>query len=647
MFVDEIISDNIKKAFKELFGLDLSQVGVEHPQNPLWGDYSTNVALVTAKSLARAPAILAKEVLQWLQSENLQEYFENISVAGPGFINFTLSKNYLLSQASLVLKESQNFGASTIGDGKKIALEHSNVNPNKAAHIGHLRNAVIGQFLERVYKFIGYDVGVQYYSNDLGVQVSTSLLGMEKLGGGVLDPTKYKKFDHYAWDVYAKISQMVDADPALKKELEDLIIKLDNRDPEISQKQSELSKKILKDNLSTFSSLDINYDLIVYESSIKDMLMWEEAFEILKSNENVYLATEGDSKGCWLVKMGKVGTKSTDEDKEGIKVEEDKIIVRSNGIPTYTGKDIAYHMWKFGLLHVDFKYHKVLLVHQDKDLYETDTQGVSKVSFSNSDIVMDVIDVRQTYAIDAVKKALEYLGHKEQSKNLIHINYGHVYLSNKTAIKLGYSNEEDAKKQMAMSGRKGVGVKVDDFIVMVEESLKNSFGDFPNVKDVRNAVIKFDILRYDTFQDIVFDIDNALNIKGFTGPYIQYTHARASSLLEKAGYMINNESLNCMIGKYIYKYRKVEINDSAQEVLKVIYKFPEVVIQSAKQYAPNLVCVYLYDLCQKFNSFYNDSPILNAETPDLKEFRLFLTVATKQVIKNGLYLLGINAVDRM
>ena len=642
MFIDEVISDNIKKAFNDLYGLDLSQVGVEHPQNPLWGDYSTNVALVTAKNFDKQPFTLAKEVLLWLQNADLQDYFEDISVAGPGFINFTLSNSYLLSQLLLVLKEAQDFGAGNIGSGKKIALEHSNVNPNKAAHIGHLRNAVIGQFLERAYEFVGYDVKVQYYSNDLGVQVSTLLLGMEELNLG-FDSAQYKKFDHYAWDIYAKISQMIDNDTHLKKKLADLIVKLDNRDNEISQKQSELSKKILKDNLATFSSLGIDYDLIVYESSIKDMLMWEETFEILKKNERVYLATEGDSKGCWLVKMSDSSRATLNSEESVNRIEEDKIIVRSNGVPTYTGKDIAYHMWKFGLLNKDFKYNKVILTSQGKDLYETVVVGYDKKDFSASDIVMDVIDVKQTYAIDAVKKTLGYLGYKEQSCNLIHINYGHVYLSNNTAVKLGYSLEEDDRGQIAMSGRKGVGVKIDDFIEMVEESLKSRFGDFPNIKDVRNAVIKFDMLRYDTFQDIVFDVDDALSVKGFTGPYIQYTHARTNSLLEKARYIIDDESLDYTVKRF----KKLEINSSAQDVLKVVYKFPEVVMQSAKQYAPNLMCVYLYDLCQKFNSFYNDSPILNAETPDIKDFRLFLTASVKQVIKNGLYLLGVNAVDRM
>ncbi len=635
MEVVEQIQTRLKKAVRELYGVELTEIGVEHPQNPLWGDYSSNVALINAKKVGKNPIDMAKELAENLMDLSSGNAFNKIQVAGPGFINFSLSNSYYLSQMDRVIKETDDFGKAVIGQGKKIALEHSNVNPNKAAHIGHLRNAVIGQFVERVYEFIGYNVVVQYYANDLGVQVSTSLLGTKKLSN-VIDKTKYKKFDHYMWDVYSKISQQIDTDEKLKEELNLMMAKLDARDPSISKEQEEVSKRVLKDNMETFSRLGIDYDLIVYESAIKDTLMWEETFIKLRKNTNVYLATEGTSVGCWLVKM------STKEDKEASGIEEDKIIVRSNGIPTYTGKDIAYHMWKFGLLEVDFKYNLISKDSQGKTLYDTDIKGDSSISFADSNIVIDVIDVRQTYAIDAVRKSLEYLGFKEQSDNLIHVNYGHVYLSRKTALFLGY-DVSDEVGQVAMSGRKGIGIKIDDFIDMVDKSLSDAHGNFPNAKDIRNSAIKFDILRYDTFQDVVFDIDNALNFKGFTGPYVQYTHARASSLLEKAGYAVQTDSLDCLLKKF----SDLILGDSTISVLQSLYIFPEIVLESAKNYAPNTMCVYLYDLCQKFNSFYNDSPIINAETSELKEFRLLLTASTKQVIKNGLYLLGITAVDKM
>lgn len=638
MDVALLIKEKLKQIAQNLYQLDITDVGVEHPQNPLWGDYSSNIALINAKAVGKQPVVMAKELVAVLVDAFPEGFFSKISVAGPGFINFSLSQQFYLKSMFKILAEAEDFGKANVGQGIRVALEHSNVNPNKAAHVGHLRNAVIGQFIERSYEFLGYDVTVQYYANDLGVQVSTSLLGVKKLGD-LFDVTKYKKFDHYMWDVYAKISQALETDESLKLELANLMAKLDARDPSVAKEQAELSKKVLKDNMTTFSLLGIDYDLVVYESSIKDMLMWEKAFEKLKNNKNIYFATEGNSKGCWLVRMP---SQNNSGDKKPLDIEEDKIIVRSNGIPTYTGKDIAYHMWKFGLLDMDFKYNKVSQNTQRKSLYETSDQGDTLNKFTNCDMVIDVIDVRQTYAIDAVKKSLAYLGYQEQSDKLKHINYGHVYLSVKTAISLGYDIPKESD-QIAMSGRKGVGIKIDDFIDMVDASLKETHGDFPNAKDVRNSAIKFDILRYDTFQDVVFDIESALNFKGFTGPYIQYTHARANSLLEKAGYTINSSDFDYLQKKLA----DLALGNSALTVLQSLYRFPEVIIESANNYAPNALCQYLYDLCQKFNSFYNDSPIINAETPELKEFRLLLTASTRQIIKTGLYLLGITAVDRM
>jgi len=639
MEITELLKSNIRKVVKNLYDLDLTEVGLEHPQNPTWGDYSSNVALVHAKQIGKAPYIVAKELVDGLTKSEVAEKIECIDSAGPGFINFKLARQYHIKTMGDILLQGDAFGSSGVGKGLRVALEHSNVNPNKAAHIGHLRNAVIGQFLERVYEFIGYDVKVQYYANDLGVQVTTSLLGLKELGGSY-EVSNYPKYDHYMWDIYAAISNRISTDLKLKDQLDKLLVDLDSREPKISQEQKELSRKVLKDNIATFADLGITYDLIVYESTIKDMQMWEKTFNILKDNKNVYLATSGKSTGCWLVRMLDSADKKGVNDNEDI--EEDKIIVRSNGIPTYTGKDIAYHMWKFGLLERDFMYTLVNQSHQIAKLYETSLEGDTKDCFTPSNIVIDVIDVKQTYAIDAVRKSLEYLGYITQANNLIHVNYGHVYLSKSTALSLGYDIPE-GEDRIAMSGRKGLGVKIDDFVSMVDSRLRQDHGDFPNLTHVRNSAIKFDMLRYDTFQDVVFDIDSALNFKGFTGPYIQYTHARANSLLDKSGYSVNsNDSTNLK-----ERISDLALGASEQEVLKALYRFPEVVLESAKKYAPNLVCNYLYDLCQKFNSFYNDSPIISAQPAVLKEFRLALTSATKQVVKTGLYLLGVTAVDRM
>lgn len=636
MEITELLKFNIRKVVSSLYGLDIVEVGLEHPQNPTWGDYSSNVALMHAKKIGKAPYVIAKELVEELTKSEITEKVERIESAGPGFINFKLARQYHIKIMLDILLQGDAFGSSDVGKGLRVALEHSNVNPNKAAHIGHLRNAVIGQFLERVYEFIGYDVKVQYYANDLGVQVSTSLLGLKELGSSY-SATGYPKYDHYMWDIYADISSRIAADPKLKEKLDKMLIDLDSREPKISQEQEELSRKVLKDNIATFANLEIAYDLIVYESTIKDMQMWEKTFSILKGNKNVYLATSGKSAGCWLVRMYDSVSEDTLEN-----VERDKIIVRSNGIPTYTGKDIAYHMWKFGLLGCDFMYTLVNQSFQNTNLYETSLEGYQNDFFTLSNMVINVIDVKQTYAIDAVRKSLEYLGYITQSNNLIHVNYGHVYLSRSTAISLGYKVLE-GEDRIAMSGRKGLGVKIDDFITMVDNRLREDHGDFPNLAHVRNSVIKFDMLRYDTFQDVVFDIDSALNFKGFTGPYIQYTHARANSLLDRAGYAPKSADF---VGLE-KRFANLDLGQSEVQLLTALYKFPEVIFESATKYAPNLVCNYLYDLCQKFNSFYNDSPIISAQPATLKEFRLALTSATKQVVKTGLYLLGVTAVDRM
>ncbi|MBU0649764.1 arginine--tRNA ligase, partial [Patescibacteria group bacterium] len=443
--VTTLIKDQLQKAIRALYGVELDAIEVEHPQNPAWGDYASNVALINAKQLGKAAPVLAEELIAYLTKTLPKETFNSVSAAGPGFINFTLTRSFYLQKMFRVLTEKSDFGRTDLGHGKRVTLEHSNVNPNKAAHIGHMRNAVIGQFLERAYKFIGYDVTVQYYANDLGVQVSTSLLGVKKLADKY-NEKNYRKFDHYMWDIYAKISSLLENDPALKQELAKQMLKLEEREPQISKEQDLLAKKVLQDNLQTFASLDIDYDLIIFESCIKDMKMWEKTFEQLKGNENIYLATTGASQGCWLLRMaGKEGSPG---------IEKDKIIVRANGIPTYTAKDIAYHMWKFGLLAEDFEYKISSLGQQSRPLYETSIQGNVEKAFTPSELVLDVIDVRQTYAIDAVRAALVYLGYDQQAANLIHINYGHVYLSKDTATKLGYESAENTG-QIAMSGRKG------------------------------------------------------------------------------------------------------------------------------------------------------------------------------------------------
>ncbi len=643
MEISSLIQQKIKEAVKDEYSLGVEDVMVEHPENEAFGDYATNVALELAKSLKQSPMTIAKSICYRLGAESMTfscngseaPIFSNIEVAIPGFINFKLSDLWLQNVLHEASGGSVGYGSQASEQGNRVALEHSNVNPNKAAHIGHLRNACIGQFVERVYEFLGYDVEVQYYCNDVGVQVATSSMGVDKVKD--ISPSSYDKYDHYAWDVYAKMETLIGENEDLKKERENLLMKLDDPDSVEFKRQKELAKKILVEQLKTFQNLGFNYDVVVNESDIIASKIWEKAFGLLKKNENVYLASEGPSKGCWLVKMGQDGEKDDRAEKKAPEeVEVDKIIVRSNGVATYTGKDIAYHMWKFGLLGVDFSYEKFDYGTQVKPLWSTSSRkSTEKISFTGVDVVLDVIDVRQTYAMEAVKKSLMYLGYKDKAEKMTHINYGFAYLSPATAKRLGIDTS-DNKSQYAMSGRKGWVIKIDDFINMVDDKIMSEHGISPVLKDVRNGAIKFEMLKYNTFQDIVFDLDTALNIKGFSGPYIQYTYARTSSIIEKSTYV--------GVGDYIYH---PNLEDKEREVLRCLYKFPEIVERSAASFAPNLVCNYLFELCQHYNQLYNDLPILNAPEESQRGFRIQLSFGVKQILKSGLFLLGINAPDRM
>lgn len=655
MNIRKLIIDEVKNAVKKLYNIDLPEVFVEHPENEDFGDYATNVPLELASVLKQSPMQIAKNICYEISdkepsfTEGAKNYkiFENIEMAPPGFINLKLSKEWLQVLLLKFSNDTYDYEVRNVGNGKRIALEHSNVNPNKAAHVGHLRNACIGQFIEHIYEFMGYNVEVQYYSNDLGVQVATSSMGTDKIKD--ISTKDYKKFDHYMWDVYSKMTGLIAEDPMLKKEFDELLVKIDDQTSQEFKRQKELAQKVLFDNLKTFQKLGFDYDVVIYESDIAALKLWEKAFGLLKQNENFYFSEEGVSKGCWLVKISDKDVSSVVKD--GKTIEEDKIIVRSNGVATYTGKDIAYHMWKYGLLGIDFKYVKLEAETQVKDLWATSSDpqtSDSKISFSNVDKVFDVIDIKQTYAINVVKQSLEYLGYEEQAKNMVHVNYGFVYLSPSTAKMLGI-DISDGKNQYGMSGRKGWGIKIDDFVDMVDEKLEAEHGSFTTLSDVRNGAIKFEMLKYNTFQDLVFDLDQALNIKGFSGPYLQYTFARANSVLMKAGLTNEQISKNAETSDLIAltTSSKVLLDPKELSILRCIYRFPEIIERAALEFAPNALCAFLFELSQRFNLFYNDLSILNSETNDIKNFRLLLTLSVSNVLRVGLGLLGINAPEKM
>ena len=650
------IQDLISLGLKDVYDLEVApeDIFVESPENEMWGDYSSNIAMVLAKSLKQSPLDIAKKLsyrvgelsYSCIDPEFQTAFFEAVTFAQPGFINFKLSQAWLLNLLKRVIVTKDAYGSGSFGNNKHVALEHSNVNPNKAPHIGHLRNAVIGDFIKNIYEFLGYKVNVQYYSNDVGVQVATSYLGSKVLTE--IKKSEYPRVDYYAWDIYSDISEQLLTSNDLKLRLGEILEVLEDPNNQVSKDVALFADEILVAQLRTFTGLDITYDIVIHERDIVYLKMWEETFEILKKNPNVYFATEGKSKGCWLIKTKPVSlTASTPNDSDH---EVDKIIVRANGVPTYTGKDIAYHMWKFGLLSKDFNYKLFPETVQSRELWETSSKPVKlpdshNVTYSQADIVIDVIDQKQTYAINTVKESLKFLGFKEQSDNMFHVNYGFVYLSPATAEFLGLQIDE-TKDQYAMSGRKGVGIKILDFTHLVDEKVAKEFGEFTASLDIRNGAIKFEFLKYNTFNDIVFDLATALNVKGFSGPYVQYTHARASTLISKASIDLSEGLYDLSLSDLgILQLSDTLVLETA--ILRHIALFDEVVKRSAEEFAPSILCEYLFKLSKLFNNFYNDVPVLTSQPLQLRDFRLFITYGVKIVLHNGLSILGIKATEKV
>jgi arginyl-tRNA synthetase len=606
---------------------EIPKYTVEHPVEEKFGDYATNIAMVMAGIMKKPPTAVAKEIAAKFPK---LEFIERVEIEHPGFINFHLSKNALINQLQLILQQGENYGAHDLGKGKKVVLEHSAVNPNKALHIGHLRCACLGNACENMLEFLGYDVEVQYYVDDTGVQVAVSALGALDLD---IEPETNEKFDHFAGRAYVEAMKKLENNKKLEKRRDAIIHELDKQEGDQLKFIKEFVSQVFKQNLKTIESFDIDYDVLVWESDIILSKFWSKAFEILKHCPDFYQVKAGENKGCWVLK-GAADSQSNEES------DHDKIIVKSNGVVTYTGKDIAYHLWKFNLLGLDFKYKKFPTDTQKKSLFTTAQDGKSMQKFGHADLVVNFIDLRQSYPQKVVKKSLCILGYHKESSNLRHVAYGIVSLSPRTAKALGVELKE-GKTQYAMSGRSGTFVLVDDLLTLVKNKLKIKHRDAPQPDKIAAAAIKYLMLLQNPSNDIVFSYDKALDIYGNTGPYLQYAYTRGRSVLNKAAKMKKPVMFS-------EKFLDLHLSGEETRLLKWLIYFPETIIQAAGSYAPNLLCLYIYELASRFNTFYNKRPILNSKKGPLSsQFRVSLTGAVAQILGNGLKLLGIERLEKM
>ena len=635
-FIEKQIAGQVAGHVKSRYGADVV-VSLEQPKQASFGELAIPVAFHLARQLKQAPkAIAAQLVTDFGPIDGVAA----LEVAGNGYINVRLDR---AAYALGVLHESDAAPAAVPG---KIIVEHTNINPNKAAHIGHLRNAILGDTFVRMLRASGRSVEVQNYIDNTGVQVADVVAGFHFLRkmsyDQVIELMRSSRFDYYCWDLYAEVS----SHPELKEWRQHTLHAIEHREgaDELVRLASKVSEVIVSYHLKTMRRLSVRYDLLPRESEVLYLKFWETAFEQLKERKAVYLETEGKNKGCWVMPASAF-KEQTNED-----TEDSKVIVRSNNTVTYVGKDIAYQLWKFGLLGKDFYY----LFWPEHEVYVTTgaPQPPPPHEFGHGTSVYNVIDSRQSYLQDVVVAGLRALGYNQQADRSIHFSYEMVALSPRTCVELGIEIPEEDKKRpyVEVSGRKGLGVKADDLIdKLIEKALEEVDSRHPEAsaaerrevaKLIAIGALRYFMLKYTRNSVIAFDLQEALSFEGETGPYVQYAAVRARNILRKLAE--RGETLPDF-KQELHRdalARQLEAEDFWQ-LLLVASKSDSAVERAIASGEPAHVAKYAFQLAQAFNNFYHAYPVLTEENREKRTCLLWMTDYFRAQLERTLDVLGI------
>ncbi|HJT16799.1 MAG TPA: arginine--tRNA ligase, partial [Thermoanaerobaculia bacterium] len=521
-----------------LFGRAVDRVVLTSPPRLSMGDLATPLCLELAKALKRKPREIAETLVKDLPLP--KPLVASVSIEGAGYLNFRFDRG------AFTAAHLDNVMTVPPSAGERMIVEHTNINPNKAAHIGHLRNAVLGDTLVRCLKWLGNHVETQNYIDDTGVQVADVVVAFERLLGenseSVAKRASDPKFDYFCWDLYSKMANYYAEHPQSEQWRRDTLHRIEHREGDTAKLAEVIARAIVQRHVATMLRLGIEYDLLPKESDIIALHFWERAFQLLKESGAVVLETEGKHKGCWVMKLEDAA------EFEGMN-EPDKILVRSNGTVTYTGKDIAYQLWKFGLLDRTFNYRKFSTYADGRILWES-TAGEGSPDapkFGGAQRVFNVIDVRQAYLQRVVREGLRLLGHATEAENSIHFSYEMVALTPAAAEALGVEiSEEDRKRPFVeMSGRKGVGVKIDDLIDALQSKATEAVREGSKREGLTDdeieqlgrtiaiAAIRYFMLKYGRNKIIAFDFNEALTFEGDSGPYLQYSTVRVQNIFRK------------------------------------------------------------------------------------------------------------------
>ncbi len=624
-------------------------VVVEQPPKVELGDFAIPI-FPFAKPLRSAPLKIAEKIrVEIGPIEGIAE----LQVAPPGYLNVRADRGWL---ASAVAADREAPEASATG---KILVEHTSINPNKAAHIGHLRNAVLGDTFVRLLRFAGREVDIQNYIDNTGVQVADVVVGFAHIEKKSMEEIKVltlqPRFDYYCWDLYARVSQWYDADPQNKQARLQTLHAIEDSGSETAAMAELISTAVQRRHLETMDRLDIQYDFLPRESEILHLHFWDAAFAKLKESGVLTFEDKGKNKGCWVMRRAGTG-KAVPAEEEAIAEEDQKVIVRSNGTVGYVGKDIAYHMWKFGLLGKDFGYRKFYRYPNQHECWISATEGEKEhPHFGDVAEIYNVIDARQSEAQSTVIEALRGLGHGDAADHYTHFSYEMVALTPRCAAELGYTLKEEDKTRsyIEVSGRRGFGVKADDLLDQLIASAKKEVDSrHPQLTDAERlsiatqiavGALRYFMLKYTKQSVIAFDFKEALSFEGETGPYAQYAVVRATSIFRKAGFdpdTFSNETAGLTTVDLVKDLSEASSNE-IWELWLASSKTSSVIDQSIATTEPAYLAKHVFQLAQLFNTFYHRHNILNEQDDHRKRFLLLTTGVVRRELIRTLQVMGI------
>ena len=596
----------VEKAMSSL-GWPATQVVMMKPPQPEFGELSTNAAFILAKPLAGRPYELADRLIKAMQLPELFDRAENRN----GYINFFLN----WKKVAKALADDPELAVRIPRRTGRVIVEYPSVNPGKPWHVGHGRNAVLGDTISRLMKFAGYEVIRQDYIDDLGLQVAQVLWGVMNLDN--LPPRQglLKKEDQWQGRVYVKVAKQMSA---IENQIRDIMKKMEEGDESIREKHHETVDRCVKAQYETAFRLGIYHDVKVHESAIVRSGLFEAGFSLLRKSPRIVFEQEGKNRGCWVAKLSDLPEFSGMTDA-------DKVLIRSDGTATYTGKDVVYHMWKFGILEDSMKYSLWMVQPDGEEMWTTSEEGEKKV-FNHADMIINVIGSEQAYPQKVVKNILRLMGYEKQSENYFHLAYEHVWF-------------KERGESLKFSGRKGtwIGYSVDEVLNRIKEMAKQRMAgrDLVDMDGVAEKIavgaFRYAMISTDWARKVAFDFNEILNFEGNTAPYLQYSDVRAKKVIEKSG----------LAPSFV---EPQEISEKERELLKKIMESSDWINRAVNEKKPHLISNHAFKLADAFNSFYQSERIIGSEK---QGFRLWLTQLFVRTLETLMELMGVPVQDEM